>query len=183
MGDSGGGTVRNFTHWLHIPLPGPQLVFGLNHPVFWVPNYQRRVSSIKNGSQLKFLRLFVPFEQIPVLNFKQRVFLRLEALVPLTKSKWFAGRTARKFSHWAPWTRNMQHTISLSCGRQKRFDICAGNKRRRTGYLQKNNLIALRHTDARLEEEDPATHWHYSLWARSGESPSHWPNITCLISV
>lgn len=157
MGDSRGGTVRNFTHWLHIPLPGPQLVCGVNYPVFWVPNYQRKVSSIINGSQLKFLRLFVPFEQIPVSNFKQTVFVRLEALVPSRKSKWFAGRTARKFMHWAPWTRNREHTIFLSCRRQKKFDICAGNKGRRTRYVEKHNLIALRHAGAKLEEEDPAT--------------------------
>lgn len=27
--------VRNFTHWLLVPLPGPWLAFGLNYTVFW----------------------------------------------------------------------------------------------------------------------------------------------------
>lgn len=153
--------MRNFTHWLLIPLPGPWLVFGLNYPVFWVPKYQRKVSSIINGPQLKFLRLFVPFEQIPVSDFKQAVFLRLEALSAIEKIKMFCRENSKEI--YALGILNREHTIFLSCSRQKKFDICTGKKGRRTGYLQKHNLIALRHAGARLEEEDPATHWPYSL--------------------
>ena len=116
------------------------------------------------------LRLFFPLEQISVLNFKQIVSLSLEAEVPLTKSKWFAGRIARKFLHWASCTRSREHTVLLHRGRQKKFEIPAGNKGRRTGHLQKQNSVALSHASARLAEENPATHWPYPHWAGSGAS-------------
>lgn len=75
----------------------------------------------------------------------------------MTKSKRFAGRTARKCMHWASCTRSREHAVFLSRSRQKKFENTAGNKGRRTRYLQKHNSVALSCASARLEEEDLAT--------------------------
>lgn len=134
--------------------------------------------NITNSPHLEFwlLGLFAPLEQISVSNCNQTVFLSLEAEVPLAKSKWFAGRTARKFMHWASCTRSREHTILLSRSRQRKFDIPAGNKGRRTGYLRKHNSVALSCASVRVGDEDLDTLAVFPLSQVRGH-PSHWPSI------